>query len=77
MNAQHDPGPPGELPPSAKYVRYVLDDHAPLTQAELIELTGLPSRTVRHALDRLDDIDAVIDEHKPGDARQRLYRLKE
>ena len=76
MNAQHDPGPPGELPPSATYGRYVLciSDET-LTQKDLINETGLPSRTVRNALNRLDSAGVLADEHHPGDARQRRYWL--
>lgn len=78
MNAEHDPGPPGSLPPSAKYVRYVLrltDEKQ--TQADLIEETGLPSRTVRYALERLDEEDVLESKHNIHDARQRLYWLDE
>lgn len=76
VSSQQDPGPPGELPPSAKYVRYVLEDEAPLTQKQLIDETGLPARTVRDALSRLDDAGELCDEHNLGDARQRLYWLR-
>lgn len=78
VNAQNDsdPGAPGEYPPAAKYVRYVLRDNDPMTKKALVEETGLIPRTVRNALDALIEDDVVAVDIKPGDARQRLYRLR-
>lgn len=78
MNAEHDPGAPDEHPPAAKYVRYVLNKNAPtpMTKKDLVEETGLIPRTVRNALDALIEDDVIAVDIKPGDARQRLYRLR-
>jgi len=76
VNAEHDPGAPDEHPPAAKYVRYVLQQHGALTKKDLVEETGLIPRTVRNALDALIEDDVVAVDIKPGDARQRLYRLR-
>lgn len=64
-----------DLPPSAKLVYVVLAEEGTLTQAELIENSYLPARTVRDALQRLKDVDAVAEEIDFRDARQRLYSL--
>ena len=64
-----------ELPPSAKLVAKVLDYNDTLTQTELAEETLLPPRTVRYALTRLEDEDAVESRFSFSDARKRLYSL--
>ncbi|MFB6110746.1 MAG: winged helix-turn-helix transcriptional regulator [Halodesulfurarchaeum sp.] len=64
-----------ELPPSAKLIHKVLEYDGPLTQKRLIEETNLSPRTVRYALDRLDDCDCIEEQVYVKDARQRLYRL--
>ena len=65
-----------ELPPSAKLVVKVLEYHDSLTQSELAEETLLPPRTVRYALTRLEEIDAVQSRFSFSDARKRIYTLK-
>jgi DNA-binding MarR family transcriptional regulator len=65
-----------DLPPSAKLVAKVLDYHETLSQSELTEETLLPPRTVRDALTRLEDVDAVESRFSFSDARKRLYSLK-
>ncbi len=64
-----------ELPPSAKLVAKVLEYNDTLTQSELAEETLLPPRTVRYALSRLEDADAVESRFSFSDARKRLYTL--
>lgn len=61
-----------DLPPSPSYVYYVLQREGPLTQPEIAEETTLPKRTVRWALERLQDED-LVEAHLTGDARQRRY----
>jgi len=63
------------LPPSAKLVAKVLDHDDGLTQTELAEETLLPPRTVRYALSRLEEADAVDSRFSFTDARKRLYTL--
>ena len=64
-----------DLPPSAKLVAKVLEYEETLTQAELAEETLLPPRTVRYALSRLEEVDAVESRFSFSDARKRLYTL--
>lgn len=64
-----------DLPPSAKLVAKVLDYNETLTQRQLSEETLLPPRTVRYALTRLEEADAVESRFSFTDARKRLYTL--
>ena len=64
-----------ELPPSAKLVAKVLEYNERLTQSQLAEETMLPPRTVRYALTRLEEIDAVDSRFSFTDARKRIYTL--
>ena len=64
-----------ELPPSAKLVAKVLEHNERLTQSQLAEETMLPPRTVRYALTRLEEIDAVDSRFSFTDARKRVYTL--
>lgn len=65
-----------ELPPSAKLVAKVLADEAPLSQGDLAEETLLPSRTVRYALNRLEDAELVDSRYSFRDARKQVYFLE-
>jgi DNA-binding MarR family transcriptional regulator len=65
-----------ELPPSAKLVAKVLDQHDRMTPAQLCAETLLPSRTVRDAVDRLDAVGAIDREIVFTDARKRSYSLR-
>lgn len=64
-----------DLPPSAKLVYTVLDYHGSMTQKQIVERSMLSSRTVRYALERLEEIQAVDEDIYFADARQNLYRL--
>jgi DNA-binding MarR family transcriptional regulator len=64
-----------ELPPSAKLVAKVLETDAPLSQQELAEESLLPDRTVRYAINRLDEAGLVESRHSFHDARKRVYAL--
>ncbi|MFB6302319.1 MAG: MarR family transcriptional regulator [Haloferacaceae archaeon] len=64
-----------DLPPSAKLVAKVLDYNDTLTQGELTEETRLPPRTVRYALSRLEEVNAVESRFSFADARKRVYEL--
>lgn len=64
-----------DLPPSAKLVFVVLENHERLTQAALAEETLLPQRTVRYALEELRDAGVLREELNIMDARQRFYSL--
>ena len=74
----HEPTTPlADLPPSAKLVAKTLRYEGELTQATLVEETRLPRRTVRHALNRLEDAGHVDERISFVDARQRIYTLVE
>jgi DNA-binding MarR family transcriptional regulator len=64
-----------ELPPSAKLVAKVLESEARLTQKELANESLLPDRTVRYALNRLEDAELVVSQYHLGDTRKQVYSL--
>jgi len=64
-----------ELPPSAKLVAKVLETDAPLSQRELAEESLLPDRTVRYAINRLEEAELVESRYSFHDARKRVYAL--
>ena len=64
-----------DLPPSAKLVFTVLEAEGRLTQKELAAETRLSPRTVRYALNELQEIDVVSRDVSFIDARKRIYSL--
>ncbi|MFB6095856.1 MAG: MarR family transcriptional regulator [Haloferacaceae archaeon] len=64
-----------ELPPSAKLVAKVLEIEAPLSQGQLAEESLLPDRTVRYALNRLEESELVSSRYSFKDARKQVYFL--
>ncbi|ELY92524.1 MULTISPECIES: MarR family transcriptional regulator [Natrialba] len=64
-----------ELPPSAKLVAKVLEYNDTMTQQQIADETLLPARTVRYALNRLDEENVVDARFSFSDARKRLYSL--
>jgi DNA-binding MarR family transcriptional regulator len=64
-----------ELPPSAKLVAKVLEGASPLSQGQLAEESLLPDRTVRYALNRLEEQDLVDSRYSFNDARKQVYFL--
>ena len=64
-----------KLPPSAKLVARVLDEEPTLSQGELVEESLLPDRTVRYALNRLEEVDLVGSRYSFRDARKQVYFL--
>ncbi|HMB50837.1 winged helix-turn-helix domain-containing protein [Natronoarchaeum rubrum] len=64
-----------ELPPSAKLIAKVLETDAPLSQGQLAEESLLPDRTVRYALNRLEEVDIVGSRYSFRDARKQVYFL--
>jgi DNA-binding MarR family transcriptional regulator len=66
-----------DLPPSAKLVAKVLQTDAPMSQGQLVEASLLPNRTVRYALNRLDDVNLVKSRYSFTDARKQVYYLSE
>ena len=66
-----------DLPPSAKLVFKVLEYDGPLTQKQLVEESMLSARTVRYALERLEDCGLVDERIYFEDARQSLYHVSD
>jgi DNA-binding transcriptional ArsR family regulator len=64
-----------ELPPSAKLVAKVLETDSPLSQGELAEQSLLPDRTVRYALNRLEEAELADSRYSFRDARKQVYFL--
>lgn len=62
-----------ELLPSAKLVAKVLETEAPLSQGRLAEESLLPDRTVRYALNRLEESELVGSRYSFKDARKQVY----
>jgi len=65
--------PAPRLTPSALLVRKILEERGPLTASEIVSLTGLSPRTVRHALERLRSSGLVRSVVDPADPRRRVY----
>jgi DNA-binding MarR family transcriptional regulator len=64
-----------DLPPSAKLVAKVLEVEGALPQGRLAEESLLPARTVRYALNRLEEVDLVESRYSRNDARKQVYSL--
>ena len=64
-----------DLPPSAKLVAKILEIEGALPQGRLAEESLLPDRTVRYALNRLEDVDLVTSQYSIEDARKQVYSL--
>lgn len=65
-----------DLPPSAKLVAKVLETDSPLSQGQLADESLLPDRTVRYALNRLEDVGLIDSRYSFRDARKQVYYLK-
>lgn len=59
-----------DLPPSARYVHHVLEEHGELTRQDLLEVTGLPERTLQDALDHLENRNSIHKSRKSDDLTQ-------
>ena len=66
-----------DLPPSAKLVYKVLEYNGPQTQKGIVQESMLSPRTVRYALERLDEIGVIQEDVYFADARQNLYEITE
>lgn len=64
------------MPPSAKLVAKVLEySEEAHSQSKVEGETLLPSRTVRYAINRLEDAGIVESRRSLSDARKRVYTL--
>lgn len=75
LTIQKTSGDLHDLPPSAKLVAKTLEYEGESTQADPINSTLLPQRTVRNALTRLEKNGIVSSRISFMDARQRIYSL--
>jgi len=64
-----------QLPPSAKAVLQVLVEESELSHEQIVNQCSLPERTVRYAINRLEEAEFVKATHSLHDARIRLYSL--
>lgn len=64
-----------DAPPSAKFILKVLELEKSLTQKEIINITQLPNRTVRRALEYLAKKDIITKRPFISDPRQDIYIL--
>lgn len=64
-----------EVPPSGKLVLKVLEYNGYLTQKEIVKRTRLPQRTVRDAINRLQDRGILEKGAYIPDGRKNLYTL--
>ena len=67
----------GDAPPSAKFILKLLQYEGPLTQKDIINLSSLQTRTVRHAISYLKKRDLIEENKTLRDARFSIYRLKD
>lgn len=65
-----------ELPPSAKLVYKMLEYHGSQTQKQIAEQSMLSTRTVRYALNQLENVGVLESEVHIPDARQTMYSLQ-
>lgn len=65
-----------DAPPSAKFILKLLQYEGPLTQKDIISLSSLQIRTVRHAISYLKKKDLVEENKTLRDVRFSIYRLK-
>jgi len=76
ISAQTAPPKLLDLSPSAKLVAKSLEYEGESTQSALAESTLLPPRTVRYALDQLEEAEVVSSQISFADARKRIYSLE-
>ena len=76
ISARSAPAELLDLSPSAKLVAKVLEYEGESTQSDLAESTLLPPRTVRYALDQLEEAKVVSSRISFVDARKRIYTLE-
>ena len=65
------------LPPAPTCLYKTLEHEGPLSGQDLIERSYLPERTAEDAIARLRESGLVSVKQRPGDAREREYRLVE
>lgn len=64
-----------KLPKSSKRLVAVLSEKGQLTQKELIDAVGMPAKTVRYALKRLNEAKLIVSIPNLADMRSMFYSL--
>ena len=59
--------------PATKFIYYIVRTKHPIDQAELINLTHLPRRTIQNAIEELKNQGIVIEKSSLEDARKKVY----
>lgn len=73
-DAQTDGGT--SLPPSARYVRAVIDEHEPIGFSAIQEETEMPPSTLKDALGTLVEHGEVLKARDPADLRRVQYLIR-
>ncbi|MFW9941982.1 MAG: MarR family transcriptional regulator [Candidatus Thorarchaeota archaeon] len=63
------------LPPSSKFVLYLLKRLGPLTQKDIVKKTLLPKRTVVYSIKKLHEENFIKKLTDSRDKRVRLYEI--
>lgn len=64
-----------DLPPSARYVYYVLEQEGSKTRQQLLEELNLPERTLDRALETLQSGDLIAKTRDNTDSRQVVAKV--
>jgi len=75
MDDEEIEGVLADMPPSAKLVYKVLEYHGRLSQQRLVEETRLSPRTLRYAINQLEEAELVDSRPAVHDARQTCYTI--
>lgn len=65
-----------DLPPSARYVRHVIEEDGPIRRQDLLDELDLPESTIRYAIGQLKERGAIKTEPVMGDGRQIQYNIQ-
>ena len=63
------------LPPSSKFILYLLKRNGPLTQEDIMKRSLLPNRTVVYSLRKLYDLNFIRKNVDKRDKRIRFYEI--
>jgi len=61
--------------PATKFVYYLIQSYKSLDQTAMIQISGLPRRTIQSSLDSLVSQNAIRETRDPNDTRRKVYSL--
>ena len=61
--------------PATKFVYYLIQSNKSLDQTAMIQISGLPRRTIQSSLDSLVSQNAIRETRDPNDTRRKVYSL--